>query len=81
MPLSYSYIDGSSNIPPADPGLGIYTGKVDPNEYPKHIKPEAEEYMKHFGVPWQIPGYTRLGNNTTADAIDNKYGVNCRLSP
>lgn len=78
MTLKYTYIENSDvNIPPADDGRGIYVGKVDPSEYPKHITPEAEEYMKHFSVPWQIPGYTRTGNNSINDHIDETHGITC----
>lgn len=78
MPLlQYSYITGPSSILPPDEGFGLYAGKVDPSEYPKYIKPETQEYMKHFGVSWQYPGYTRIGNNTLNENIDNRLGINC----
>tara|TARA_Y100000389_G_C17471316_1_gene531442 strand:+ start:11259 stop:11459 length:201 start_codon:yes stop_codon:yes gene_type:complete len=65
MKLEYSYIDSKSNpeyIP--DEGLGIYTGIIHKSWKKDYIKPDAVEYMKNFYASEQIPGYTRVGNNS-----------------
>lgn len=66
MTLSFSYIDCYNiPLPIPDPGLGVYTETKHNKKWSRdYIQPEATEFMQHFYATRQIPGYTRIGNNT-----------------